>query len=469
MLSKRLLDLRRSLALRLTLWYALIFTLTAAVAFLCFYLLITALIRERIDQDLLERSGAFGTVLSLRGMEALKQAAILEAQAAGEQSLFIRLLYPTGVVFSSSNMSYWQDIGIRSEYVRKLAREGQYTFETVTLAPRRDAVRVLYDRIGNGIVLQLGQSMANYTRLVDTFRKLFVTAMSGLLALAVAVGWFMARRALSGVETVTRTARRITGRDLKQRVPVKGTHDEIDRLALTFNAMLERIEALVNGMQEMSDSIAHDLKSPLTRIRGVAELAMTGDDTDLGGFRKMAGNTIEECDRLLEMINTMLMISKTEAGVARVRREDFDLAGVVADACELFDPLVAEAGIQLKLELPSCCRWHGDLHLIQRLIGNLLDNAVKYTPAGGEIRVVLRAEQDDDIVLVVQDSGIGITPEDLPRVFDRYFRSDPSRSKEGTGLGLSLVQAIVTAHGGRINAASVPGQGTTMTVTLPTA
>ena len=173
--------------------------------------------------------------------------------------------------------------------------------------------------IGPGVILQIGQSMENYSRFIDAFKRIFVVTMVFLIALAAGVGWFMARRAVSGVEAVTRTAQEISGGTLDERVPVNPRGDEIDQLALTFNQMLDRIQTLVTEIKEMSDNIAHDLKSPITRIRGMAEVTLaTG--TSVSEYQGMAASTIEECDRLLDMINTMLMISKTEAGVYSMDR-----------------------------------------------------------------------------------------------------------------------------------------------------
>ena len=177
-------------------------------------------------------------------------------------------------------------------------------------------MRILYALVGPGVILQVGQSMENYIRIIDAFRGVFLTTMALLIALASGVGWFMARRAVSDVEAITRTAQGISGGTLEKRVPVKGRGDEIDRLAMTFNQMLDRIQSLVAEIRQMGDDIAHDLKSPLARIRGMAEVSLT-TGASLAEYESMAASAIEECDRLLSIINTMLMISKTEAGVEK--------------------------------------------------------------------------------------------------------------------------------------------------------
>ena len=465
-LKKKLLDIYHTLAFRLTLWYAGIFILSASVAFLFFYLLITSVIRQQTDQDLLSEVRTFSSILSVKGSEALRQQAFLEAQAGGEKKVFFRLLHITGQLFSSSNMSYWRDIGIKKKAISQLLNDNKPVFDTIRIPNRKHRVRILYAVIGPGMIAQVGRSMDDYTRIIDAFRKIFVTTMAVLFLLAAIVGWFMAKRALAGVENVTRTARRISDRSLDERVPVKTRVNEIDQLAITFNQMLDRIETLVIGIKEMSDNIAHDLKSPITRIRGIAEVSLTSGST-LEEYETMAGGAIEECDRLLDMINTMLIISRTEAGVNQLEPENLDITKLVLDACEIFQSPAEDKKIVLSCSSPEGLDISGDIRLIQRMVANLLDNAIKYTPSGGRVDVTAADTGDQSVRITVRDSGIGISREDLEGIFKRFYRGDPSRSEAGTGLGLSFARTVARAHNGEIFADSIPGQGSTFTVTLP--
>ena len=465
-LKKKIAEVRHTLAFRLTLWYAGIFMLSACVAFFFFYLLITTVIRQQTDQALSSEVRAFSSILSARGPEAVKRQALLQAQAAGEKKIFFRLLYITGQVFSSSNMSYWRDIGISRAAVNRLLNSSEPVFDTISIADRKHKVRVLYAVIGPGMILQLGQSMENHTRIIEVFRKVFITTMVILFALAVVVGWFMARRALVGVETVARTARRISAGSLEQRVPVKKKADEIDQLALTFNQMLDRIEQLVSGIKEMSDNIAHDLKSPITRIRGIDEVSMSSD-ASLEDYESMAAGTIEECDRLLDMIDTMLIISRAEAGVNQLECQQLDISRLVRDACDIFQSPAEDKGLTLACSTDKDVELYGDLRLIQRMVANLLDNAIKYTPEDGRIDVTVADGVDRSVLITVVDTGLGIPDQDREHIFERFFRCDPSRSQPGTGLGLSFARAVARAHNGEITVASTPGEGSTFTVTLP--
>ena len=454
----------KTLAFRLTLWYAGIFTVSSCVAFLLLYALISTFILEQTDQELQSQVSRFSLVLASEGAGPVGNSAILEAEAAGVKKVFFRFLSVDGQVFSSSNMSYWKNIRIDENALKTLLRDRRPVFQTIAIAGRREKVRILYAELGAGIIVQVGVAMESYSRFLDAFRRIFISTMAFLIILAVGVGWFMARRAVSGIEAVTRTARKISGGVLGERVPVGGRGDEIDQLALTFNQMLDRIQILLTEIKEMSDNIAHDLRSPVARIRGAAEVTLTSGKS-LGEYEGMAASTIEECDRLLDMINTMLMISKTESGVFAIASEEVDLSGVVRQACELFGPAAEDKRVTLHCDTPDGVRLTGDTPMIQRMLSNLLDNAIKYTPSGGTVDVSV-SEQGERVILTVRDTGIGISDQDLPRIFERFYRCDQSRSEEGIGLGLSLARAIARAHGGDITASSAPNHGSTFTTTL---
>ena len=350
--------------------------------------------------------------------------------------------------------------------VEALLEKGNHIFVTHAVPGTKYHARVIYARIGADIMLQLGYNMEDEEHLLQVFKQLFLATMSVLLVLAVAGGWFMARRALSGVAMVTRTARRISETDLQTRVPVRHRHNEIDRLAITFNQMLDRIQQLVTGTRQMNDNIAHDLRSPITRIRGLAEVTLN-TTRSVEEFEQMAASTIEECDRLLDMINTMLNISRTEAGMHPDGCTAVDLATIVNDACELFRPLAEDKSVELRRQINGTALIQGDQRMLQRMASNLIDNAIKYTDAGGRVTVELQREGEDSILFTVADNGQGIAPEDHAKIFHRFFRGDQSRSLSGSGLGLSLVQAVVRAHGGDIQVRSIPENGTTFTVSLP--
>jgi len=253
---------------------------------------------------------------------------------------------------------------------------------------------------------------------------------------------------------------------MDKRVPVGTRGDEIDQLAATFNQMIGRIQTLVTEIKEMSDNIAHDLKSPIARIRGMAEVTLTTGKT-LGEYENMAAGTVEECDRLLDMINTMLLITKAESGLYQLDEQKVDMARLVREACDLLEPVAEDKGLSLSCDTPDACPLVGDRRMLQRIITNLLDNALKFTPSGGAVKVSLFEKDVREVILAVQDTGTGIPDSDLSHVFERFYRCDQSRSQPGTGLGLSLAKAFARAHQGDITVTSTVGRGSTFTLTLP--
>ena len=298
----------------------------------------------------------------------------------------------------------------------------------------------------------------------EDFREYLAWPLLVIIIISGLVGWFLAKRALSGVVQLTRTAEAVADGALKERVPIKGRQDEIDRLAMTFNTMLEKINALIQGMKETNDSIAHDLRSPIARMRGVAEATLTNHSSS--DAHALAGDVVEQCDRLLGMINTVLDISEAEAGVAKLVIDEVDIVPLVKDAVGLFLPMAEDKNIAIKVQTPSGMSLLSDRRKLQRILGNLLDNAIKFTPPNGTIAISVIGD-GKRILMEVRDSGIGISEEEVPHVFEKFFRADKSRAEPGNGLGLSLARAFVSSLGGLITATSVPGEGSTFTVILP--
>jgi signal transduction histidine kinase len=310
-----------------------------------------------------------------------------------------------------------------------------------------------------------GASQHLLDELREEFRHYFGVPVAILIVLSAGMGWFMAKRALSGVEKVTQAAVDITHGALDRRVPVTSNGDEIDRLADAFNTMVDRVQELIGQMKEITENIAHDLRSPIARMRGLAEMALTGDNTN-DNYPIVTGTIIEECDRLLGMINAMLDISEAESGLMKLKAEPVDIAVLLHDVSDLFQPVAENRGISMALDTPHSITVFGEPKKLQRVFSNLIDNALKCTLPGGSVHISIR-ETNNNVVVTIRDSGVGIAAEDLPHIFDRFFRGEKSRSTQGNGLGLSLAQAFVLIHGGTITATSTAGQGSQFVVTLP--
>ncbi len=463
MLFERINGFRHSLVLRLTLLYTAIFTISTFVGFFIFYAVTISRINARTDSGLNDKMNEFSALLVSRGIEAVKEHMNAEAEAIGFDKVFFRLLTTEGEEIVSSDLGPWK--GIDRIALKDLPREGS-VFETLKLPGWGYKARLLCRIAEPGRIMQIGQSLKEDEHLFKVFREIFGDVLVFVFGLAVVGGWFMAKRGLSGVEKLTQTAMAIADGVMENRVPLTGRGDEIDRLSRVFNHMLERIQSLITEMKEVTDNIAHDIKGPITRIRLLSEVTLTtGKSVD--EYQTLTACTMEECDRLLGVINTMLEISETKAGVSTLSLIEVDISQLIEEGCDLFHPLAEDKGLYFEVNTPThCLLLSGDKSKLQRVLSNLLDNAIKYTPRGGKITVSAE-EVDKKVVISVQDTGIGISSEEIPRIFDRFFRADKSRSVPGAGLGLSLVQAIVRRHGGEIVVSSSPSCGSTFTIALP--
>jgi heavy metal sensor kinase len=455
------------LAFRLTLWYGGILAVAASLCFLISHFVMVSAMRSRTDADLLHEATRCMSAVRSGNIPALTRQIENDARATGTNDIFFLVYDHNDRPIASSDLSTWGDMSLAAPSAGETGMNGTPYYQEAFGAGHHERIRVLTLAADNGNVLRVGITVQDDQRVIDQARKINSLIMLVVVAIAVVVGWLLAKRALVGVQHVTSTANAISGGALRRRVPTLGSGDEIDQLANTFNRMLERIESLVKSMEETNDNIAHELRSPITRIRGQAETTLTGHGS-IETYREMAASTVDECDRLLAIINTMLDIAEAEAGVMGLKMASADVNALLRDICELYEPMTAEKSIQVLVDVPESLSIRGDVQRLQRMVAALLDNAVKYTPHGGTIRASARPA-DGQVEISVVNTGEGIVAEKLPRIFQRFYRADASRSGSGYGLGLSLAQAIVHAHGGRISVRSIPGHTTTFSVVLPAA
>ena len=309
-------------------------------------------------------------------------------------------------------------------------------------------------QLAGGFRLLVGRDLEERERLYDIIIAAGRWSIALVIVLGIAGGFFVARRVLRRVDAMTETTRTIMAGNLSGRLPVGGSEDELDRLAVNLNAMLERIETLLKGFKEVSDNIAHDLKTPLTRLRNRCEEALrTGKgETE---YRAALGATIEESDGLIRTFNALLMIARAESGEASTPMVEFDAADIARDVGELYDPLADDKGLALKVEAPTPAPLKGNRELISQALANLMDNAIKYgnpehPPINGADIVIKVQSEGDRVLLTVADRGPGIAEADRGRVVERFVRLEQSRSEPGSGLGLSLASAVARLHGGEL-------------------
>ena len=468
MFLKRLSRLRHDLRVKLTLWYTGVLTLTLLSALFVLYSTVQTYFENRRNDAILTEYREFSALFQKDGIPALQREAVLESESKGIDHVFFRLLDPEGQMVAHSNLLNWRGLMTSGRPGKDLPKGESYRIDTTLIKGHKHRSQILSGRLGTGYILQIGHSLKDEEHFLHDLKDILTGFGGGTILVGLICGGLISWRATAGISEITKAAHIIAEGQFGTRVPTLKLKGEVATLAVAFNTMLDRIQALITSRQEVTDNIAHDLRSPITRIRTAAELALQGAE-DPEEFTAVMATTINECDRLLGMLETMLFISEIESGTREVRMEDVDLAPLLEEACDLFQPLAEDKNIALSVQLhTSPCHVKGEPATLQRMVANLLDNALKYTAEGGRVSVALKAHRNEAI-LVFEDNGIGISDENLPRIFDRFYRCDKSRQQSGTGLGLSLVKAVVQDLGGNIQVSSHYGSGTVITVSLPRA
>ncbi|MEE4253322.1 MAG: ATP-binding protein [Desulfuromusa sp.] len=455
----------RSLAARLTLLYTLLFAVLSLLIFGVMNNNLKTSLRDRIDQELLGDGREFVEIFQQGGLKPLAREIRLETEAEGVDQIFIRIYSPDLKIIETSDMKIWDDL---PKYSPILENIGHEQFETVSLAIHSGQARIFYQPLGNGYILQTGTLLSSDEKLVADFQRVFIFAFALILVAAVPIGFYISKRSLAGIQKVKETADQISRGNLTQAISLHNQTEEVDDLIISINRMQLRIHTLIKELQDVNNNIAHDLRSPVTRIRGLAETTLSGDQSLLE-YQGMSGSVIEECDSLVGMINTMLEIAETDAGVTPLDKMSVNISAIIRDVAELYSPVAEDKNITISLKITDDpILISGDRSRLQRAFANLLDNALKFTQEGGW--VALEAKRENHTAQIkIADSGSGISAKDLPRVWERFYRADRSRSTPGTGLGLSLVQSIILAHDGKIDITSTEGAGTQVTVYIDTA
>ena len=438
----------RATAFRLTLFYLLIFVVFAVSLLGYFALNTRRLITEQITTTINTEISGLSEQYTQGGIRRLVIVVDLRSRRPGSSLYLVTTATGEGLAGNVGSLEPgvldhpgW----LETNYRRLEAPEGN---------EHRALVQIV--QLPGGFRLLVGRDLEERERLFGIIANAGQWSLALVVVLGLAGGFFVSRRVLSRIDAMTATAQTIMAGDLAGRLPVAGTGDELDRLADHLNAMLERIEALMRGLKEVSDNIAHDLKTPLTRLRNRCEQALRGS-ADIAEYRAALETTIAESDDLIRTFDALLMIARAEAGQARDNMAEFDAAEIARDIGELYEPLAEEKGLELKVEAPSGAPVRGNRELVSQALSNLVDNAIKYakpstaTMNGAPAEIVIKADSEGDrILLTVADHGPGIPEADRGRVVERFVRLEQSRSEPGSGLGLSLASAVARLHGGEL-------------------
>ena len=443
----------RTTAFRLTLVYLLLFALFAASLLGYFAWNTRRLITEQITTTVNAEASEISDIYNRRGLRGLVFTVDSRALRPGANLYLVTT--PAGQAIAGNVGSLAPGVMGTEGWSETAYRR----LEDQDNTDHRALVNVT--QLSGGFRLLIGRDLEERRRLFGIVAKAAQWSILVVVVLGIAGGIFVARRVLQRIDAMTGTTRRIMAGDLSGRLPVGRSGDELDRLAENLNAMLERIEALMVGLKEVSDNIAHDLKTPLTRLRNRAEEALAKSSCE-AEYRAALERTIEESDGLIRTFNALLMIARAESGQARGNMDDFDAAEVANGIHELYEPLAEDDGMTLRVKTTPA-PIHANRELISQALANLVENAIKYgkpTSAAqvqGAVvsmdakQILIEARREGDKVLLsVTDRGIGIPEGDRRHAVERFVRLDSSRSQPGSGLGLSLASAVATLHGGEL-------------------
>jgi len=486
----------RGLRFRLTLSYAVLFTLLLTGVALAFRARLAAKLDDQLQEELNADWGAMKGYMRIEPVldfgNKICAAWYYDADDPDETTIVLdtRKIYlvadqfgnpiPDSVTHEPSVSTGYDDIGIdKPADIRKKVLEAVASPKPKIFWEDRKTSSGEPVRIRGGIVYSEGHGApyyvaigASYSDNVKTLRSytwVFAAVIPGALLLGSLLGYYMAGRALKPVLAIAQTAQRISGSNLSLRIPTRDAGDELDYLSITFNRMIERLESSFQQMRQFSADVSHELRTPITAIRGQLEVALfTAETTDQ--YREAMFNALTDIDRLSQIVRALLLLSQAESGQIILQKSRLNLCEVVDDLVEQFQIPAEAAGVRLTAELPAECSAEVDRVQIERMITNLLSNALKFTPEGGQVTMSLQV-QPTFVEMVVEDNGRGIPTEHLPHIFDRFYRvpgkgTAPS-PEQGLGLGLSFVAWIVKAHNGKIEVESTPGKGTRFIIRLP--
>lgn len=463
---------RKSIRFSLTLWYALTLVVILTLFSTFHYFTVRDQLYRKTDGELLTIAEA----LASPTFEPFRQSASSALDQVLEDFIgppiagkIIQLYTADGREYYRSRLIQGQNLALsRTELKRSVAQ--QITFETLHvpgLAPVRSVVMPI---ISGGItthIIRVGVALKDEAAALHEIFLVFIVSIPLALLLISIGGWFLAGRALRPIEQLIAETAKISDRNLSYRLAVSNPDDEIGRLAEAFNRTLGRLESSFKRVRQFSADVSHELRTPLTILRGETEVGLKwGRETE--ELREVLNNNLEEIKRMSTIVEFLLELSRVEGGEVPLATVDVDLVELLQDLLAQVQPVAEEKGVALSFQAGEGMLIQGDLHRLRQIFVNLLENAIKYTPLGGSVSVEIAATAEQ-ITVAVSDTGAGIAAEDLPFIFDRFYRVEKSRNRAvgGYGLGLSLVKSLTEAHGGRIEVVSEPDRGSTFTVYLP--
>ena len=451
----------------MTLWFVASFTAFLVLAFLVSYLAMSTLLNDDIEEDLTEDIEEFQMMYDSGGLESVAAEIDREGQSTEADGEFIQLVDAKAKVLYSSNLTAWQGLTLTIGQLMQVSETSEPTLMDIELDEQEYKTKTALTKLDQNLFLFLGESLEESNDLLELLQIIFLAMLLITIPVTAVVIRVLSKKSVAGIDEVSQAAFAIKGGELDRRANVSSKDTEIKQLAETFNSMADRIRGLINEMREMIDNIAHDLRSPIARIRAISESALSSKhELTPEEYKTSITDTLEECDRLINLINTTLDVAEAEAGISAHEKKSLDYSQLVREACELYEPLAEQKSIQFSNAIISDCHVYGNQHNLQRMIINLIDNALKYTRSQGQVHVAL-SQQDNKIFCSISDNGMGIPSCDLTKIFQRFYRTDLSRGEQGCGLGLSFAIAVARSHNGEITLESELNKGSNFTVILP--
>jgi signal transduction histidine kinase len=455
--------IRRTAGFRITLMSSGFFVVGTIVLFAFAYILLAASLQIRDHDSIEARLRQLAAQYQATNLTGLRRTLALEAKIRKARPFFLRIAGPQNALVFMEIPDQWPDFELSELEKAPLSASGRF----VRLAAKDDdaALELATLKLPDGSILQVGKSTEDRDEVLDLFAWILAGGAILVIVIGVVGGVWLTLRMLRPVHELIAVVRAIDSGALEARVPVHQTGDELNELAQLFNGMLNRIAALILGMRGALDNVAHELRTPVARMRAIAEIALESDQSPQA-VREALSDCMEESENLMTLLDALMDISEAEAGTLTLKWEPVSVAALMDDVVNLYGHVAEEEAIVVSTVVRQDIWLTADRSRLRQVMANLLDNAIKFTSTGGRIELAAY-RQDCEVVITVEDTGMGMTTGELSRIWDRLYRGE--HSARGMGLGLSLVQAIVEAHGGRVEASSTPGEGSTFMVIFPQA
>lgn len=457
--------LKRNLSLHLTLWYAVVSFASYIVIFSLAYYSLSASLEREDKREIELKFQRYNEAYKDDELSGLQELIDMERVADKPFIYFVRIADSQNTTLLLNLPDEWRVLDTSTIANISLSTKPQKI--TLKSLDKVSVFEVTTFSLSDGNFLQIGKDISQRESLLGMFSNVFIAVALAAFVISLLVGYMLTFRAIKPIRHLTNTVQTIVNTaDTSARVSYSQTEDEIGKLIALFNTMLERIETLITVMKDSLDMVAHDLRTPMTRLRGIAENALLSKQ-DIDSYKEALSDCLEESERLLGMLNTLMDISEAKAGTLTLKKEPLDIIKLVQEIVEVYRYVAEQKGVKLTFEAEiKDAVLSVDQSRMRQVVGNLLDNAIKFTNSEGIVLVKIFRREQDKIVIEVSDSGIGIDEQDLPKIWDRLYRAEKSRTERGMGLGLSLVKSIVELHGGVVGVRSKLGVGTSFSVYL---